>query len=439
MKRRLLMSAALACALLALCVQAAGAVPLEHYDLDTHVDVGLTNPAGVMYAVPHMIASILWSIDRLLVDVTLAIFDHAFTLDLLIDPRTGLLAAASATARTMHASVATPLLEAALLAGAIAHIVTGLMQRRYTELAGRVLVTIAFTALAFAVIHRPEATIAPVARASADISAGLVRAAVPRHGVSSAREALWRVLVEDPYAMLNFGGRARCVNADGTAVSPASYTHNGTPLPPRGARCTDAQPYAKRFLAHPPGSQQRDEVFEQLKSGSPLEQRLVDIQQKQGAYQRIALASAVLIASAGALVCIALLALGIVAWQLVALLLIAVTPLALLSALLPGAGHTLFVRWAAQLGLALLRKLVYSLKLALLLGIAVQLSAHTQSLGAMTSWTIQAALWWGMLIYGRRLGPSFSAPSPPRHALALARSAASPAGAALHLARRRAA
>ena len=41
--------------------------PDNHFALDTHVDAGITNPDGAVAKIPHVLADLVWTLDRILV------------------------------------------------------------------------------------------------------------------------------------------------------------------------------------------------------------------------------------------------------------------------------------------------------------------------------------------------------------------------------------
>jgi hypothetical protein len=379
--------------------------PLSAYELDQHVDAGLTNLSGTVDAIPHALAAMIWSIDRHVSEWIINLFGAAFSVDML-SGASPLRAAASSSARQLYYQVAQPLLTTAIVVAGLWAMWQLLAQRRYADGAGALGVTIGYCLICMAIVLAPAATIGTLAGASRELSTGVLGAVLPSDGTSatrSASEGLRASLIHEPWILLNFGASTHCLDADDKPVEPASTKADGTPIAPRGARCLDSHSLASGFLTHEPGSDDRKHAFENLNDGTALEKRSVRIQTGAAGYDRVALALGLLLASTGAVVLVGGLALGMIAAQLYALLLIGCAPIVLLASFLPGSGHHIAGVWLKQLIGAIFRSAVYCLYLSLAAGLSIAVAKAAPTIGSIGALTLQAALWWGLVIYGRTL------------------------------------
>lgn len=381
------------------------AYPLSAYELDQHVDAGITNLSGTVDAIPHALAAMIWSIDRHVSDWIIDLFDTAFSVDML-SPGGPLRAAASISARQLYVQVAQPLLSTAIVVAGLWAVWQLLVQRRYAQGAGALGVTLSYCMICMAIVLAPAATIGTLAGASRELSTGVLGAVLPSGGASatrSATEGLRSSLIHEPWILLNFGSSAHCLDSRDSPIEPASMRADGTPVGPPGARCLDSHTLAPKFLKHEPGSDDRTSAFEDLDDGSALQQRSVRIQTGAAGYDRVALALGLLLASTGAVVLVGGLALGMIAAQLYALLLISCAPIALLASFLPASGHHIAGVWLKQLIGAIFRSAIYCLYLSLAASLSIAVAKVAPTIGSVGALTLQAALWWGLVIYGRTL------------------------------------
>jgi hypothetical protein len=120
----------------------------------------------------------------------------------------------------------------------------------------------------------------------------------------------------------------------------------------------------------------------------------VDIQQADGALQRLGFAAFIGLMSIGAIALLAMLAIAGLLAQVIALVLLAFAPVALLAGLIPGWGHKMFRAWLSKLGIALFIKAVYSLLLAVLVGVSLALDAAVGASSFVIVYGVQGAFFW---------------------------------------------
>ena len=253
-----------------------------------------------------------------------------------------------------------------------------------------------------------------------------------------AREAganqLFGLLVADPWAVLEFGGLDHCVKAGGgeepesVAVQPlpagaARRLESGEEVTAAGKTCVEnLRRYGPHFLRFEPGSKEREEEFEALSEGDssklpeadpgkgngtyelgPADRPAASAMEKGGQYQRLLVAIVVFAFELGAFFLLGALALGVITAQVLLLLLLAFSPVALVAAAIPGSGHQFFKGWLAKLAGFLLRKAAYSLVLAILLAVCAAISAATSELGWLFSFGLQCAFFWAVFLQRRSL------------------------------------
>jgi hypothetical protein len=436
--------------------------PSGNYALDTHVDVGVTNPGALFALVPHLLASQIWDLTRLLVLAVISLFTWAFSLDLLNGSggNTGALAPIANAIDSLYThSLGRSWLVVGILLAGLWGIWKALVQRRYLETAGQLALSVAFVVLALFFVQRPEQTIGRASEWTNQLSlaflSGATRGSVnsPETAKQEVADHLFRTLVYEPWVVLNFGGLRHCVDADHRPVAPDD---------PRRARCIEHVTaasgrggYAERFLRYRPGSEARNAEYEALRDGAiPSDSRVdsiidafsaaargdladafaataeavdpadptqfngytvdaddrpaVDLQQQGGGFQRLTMALLVFAGTLGAVLLLGALSLGVVLAQVIVLFFLAFAPLALIAAVYPGRGHDLFRAWLGRLVDALLRKALYSLVLAVILAVSSALLAATSSLGWLLAFGLQTAFYWTVFLFRKDIAARFA-------------------------------
>jgi hypothetical protein len=89
--------------------------------------------------------------------------------------------------------------------------------------------------------------------------------------------------------------------------------------------------------------------------------------------------------------------------QVLALALLAFAPAALLIGIFPGAGHRLFKAWLSKLLMTLVIKAVYSLVLAILVGVSLALTASVGAVSYLLAFGLQSAFFWTVFIKRKAL------------------------------------
>ena len=425
--------------------------PLSAYALDTHVDVGLSELDGVPAMIAHWAAAQLWSLTSFLVRTVIDVFTWAFSLDLLGgNPDRGGEGAigpvAAAISSLYENVIGEAWMVAAITLAGVWGIWKALVQRRYTQTAASLGVSICFVLVALFFVYQPERTIGQASQWANQLSlaflSGASRGTVddPAKAKRQVADQLFAAQVMAPWLALNFGGTRHCV--DTKHPDQDGFPRPVSPRDPDRNVCRDHLRqgrdgyggYAPRFLRHPAGSHERDAEYEALNEGQAPDVReclegddgncrdpeefdkqfsdyrvdkadapAVDIQQAGGAYQRLTLAILIFGGSLGMVFLLGFLALAVVLAQIVALVLLAFAPVALVVGVFPGAGHDLFRSWLARLGTAVFIKAVYSLVIAVVTAVSAALGQATGSLGFLFAFGLQAVFFWAIFLYRKQL------------------------------------
>jgi hypothetical protein len=409
--------------------------PLSAYALDYHVDVGLTDPGGVAPMIAHWAAAQLWSMTSFLVKIVIDLFTWAFSLDLLGgDPTTGsggaLAPVSDAIASVYENVIGEAWMVVAILIAGIWGIWKALVQRRYTETAGALTVSVLFVLIALFFVYQPERTVGEASRWTNTMSLAFLSGANrgslddPQQAKRQVADHLFESLVYEPWVVLQFGGLRHCV--DTGKVDENGYPRPVGPHDPARDVCRDhLKPgqdghggYAPRFLRQPAGSDERDAEYDALRKGElpedpdaqfagyrvdKADSPAVDIQQAGGAFQRLTVAVVLFLGTLGAVALLGFLSLAVILAQVVALVLLGFAPVALVIGIFPGAGHAFFRGWLAKLATAIFIKALYSLVIAIVVAVSAALAGATGELGFLLAFGLQAVFFWAIFLYRKQI------------------------------------
>ena len=426
--------------------------PMSHYQLDVNVDQGTFGVGNIGPVIFSELAASLWEFTGWVTKLAIDLFTWAFSLDLINGDRgpatagppspgeaSGALNPVGDAVDHLYTNVlGRSWMVAAIIAAGLWGTWKALVQRRYTESAGALAISVVFAVLALWIINSPQATVGVASEMSNDMSlaflGGVTRGDVanPAQARADVADTLFERHIHDPWVVLNFGGLRHCVNTESEVGG--GYPRPVGPYDPKANVCRDHVErgsdghggYASRFLAHPPRSDQRVEEFEALREGETpddpdaslgaaggggayevdkSDSPAVDIQQAGGAYQRVALAGIIALLNLGAVVLLGFLSLAIILAQVLALVLLAFAPIALIVGIFPGRGHEFFKTWGAKLLTTIAIKAIYSLILAIVLavGLAVSATADAGEMNFLFAFGLQALFFWAIFIYRKQL------------------------------------
>ncbi len=431
-----------------------GRYPIANYQLDQYfpaISVGLTSGVDVSGVVPmiaYFFAQVLWMITAFLANGVITLFGFAFNLDLVNgngSPGSGALTPVSSAIHSIYASTfGAPWLVVAVVCAGCWAMWKALVQRRYTETAGALAVSLLYCVLAIGIVTQPERTIAPASKLSNQISTALLsltnqgNISGERQAKSAASDQLFNLLVLNPWTVLEFGGIEHCTtgpqSTHSVAVRPlssdpardsqlAAQLENGVEVQAEGKTCiNNRDKYAPHFLAYSFQSNGRNSEHEALEEGNTgdlpssdpgkssgtyrlgkADEPAVEAMGKGGQYQRLLLSIVILGGEIGAFLLLGALALGVILAQILLLTLLCFAPVALVLAVFPGRGHDFFRSWVAKLAGYLATKVIYSLILAIVLAVCQALVDATSNLGWLLAFVLQAAFLWTVFIQRNRL------------------------------------
>jgi hypothetical protein len=431
-----------------------GRYPVGSYQLDQYfpaISVGFTSgvdASGVAPMIAYFGAEVLWEVTSFLANGVILLFGLAFNLDMVngSSAGSGALAPVSRAIHNLYESTfGTPWLIAAITLVGCWAMWKALIQRRYTETAGALAVSLLFFVLAIGIVTQPEKTIAPASKLSNQLSTALLSLGSggsvgnESQAKTAASNQLFELLVLNPWTVLEFGGIEHCATVShgkpqSVAVRPlssnaatdtqlASELEHGTEVKANAKTCiNDRNKYATHFLRFPPGSHRRGAEHEALEHGDnedlpasdpgktdgtyqlgPADDPAAEAMGKGGQYQRLLLAIVILLGEIGAYLLLGALAVGVILAQILLLTLLAFAPVALLIGIFPGRGHEFFRKWLSKLAGYLARKVIYSLILAIVLAVCSALDDATSNLGWLLAFALQAAFLWTVFLQRNRL------------------------------------
>ena len=429
--------------------------PLGNYALDEHftaISAGVlsgVDVSGLLPMIAYFFANELWQLTAWLANLLVELFAFAFSLDLV-----------NGSSATNGAGALGPVSRGDLLdlrrrlrraldgARGLGRGVAGRCGRLWCSGAtrrppGSSRLSLVYIGIAFLFVLQPGQTIGAASHWTNEMSGAFL--SIAKNGEPSsqaeAKEAgadqLFGLLVAQPWSVLEFGGLDHCVKAgtagggeepESVAVQPlpagaARRLESGEQLSAVGKTCVeDLKKYGPHFLRFEPGSKEREEEFEALSNGDssklpdadpgkkngsyelgPVDQPAAATMEKGGQYQRLLVAIVVFFAELGAFCLVGALSIGVITAQVLLLLLLAFSPVALVAAAIPGRGHQFFKGWLSKLAGFLLRKGAYSLVLAVLLAVCAAISAATSELGWLMSFGLQCAFFWAVFLQRRSL------------------------------------
>jgi hypothetical protein len=403
--------------------------PLSAYSLDYHVDVGVTDPGGVPPMIAQWAAAQIWSVTSFLVKSVVDLFTWAFSLDLLGGSQGVLGPIANAITSLYENVIGEAWMVAAILVAGLWGIWKALVQRRYTESAGALAVSVLFMLIALFFVYQPERTIGEASRWTNTLSLAFLSGANrgslddPEQAKRQVADHVFETLVYRPWVVLEFGGLRHCVDTD--RLDKDGFPRPVGPHDPSRDVCRDHLRadraghggYADRYLRQPAGSEERKAEYEALRKGEapPFDRQFagyrvdktdspaVDIQQAGGAYQRLTFAVIVFLGALGAIALLGYLALAVILAQVVALVLLGFAPVALVIGIFPGAGHQFFRSWLSKLATAVFIKAIYSLVIAIVVAVSAALAESTDSLGFLFAFGLQTLFFWAIFLYRKQI------------------------------------
>jgi hypothetical protein len=435
--------------------------PVGNYGLDINTGSnggGLLslNVTGFVTGLLQEIANGLWMFGLYLLKAVITLVELAFGLNLF--GNTSALSGISGALGNLYNNFDVPWFGAVLAAIGLWGIWTGLVQRRYSYTIGATLASVVMIVLAMWIIAKPSDTVGVAYQAANDASLDLIAAPSqgsvgdPQRSFAGAMTSLWGQMVRGPWCALDFTSIQFCNGApEHEAVGKAAqeaYLDNGILLPeladamsPSGGNCKHAaaggldsslapikclqhyveshQPYpppatrADLYLRYSPGGKPRTDlwtyyhgtddarilIFNVGGGRAGRNPAAVAIQGSDGWITRIGLLLLLGFGLLGALLMLVWIAVRLVLQTCMGLLLLILTPIALLFPAFGENGRAMFGKWGKALFGAMIGKAFYA---AMLAAAVTGSSAITKLAGAGASFGVSflllAAFWWAMFL-----------------------------------------
>ncbi len=433
-----------------------GRYPLANYELDQYfpaINVGLfsgVDVSGLLPMIAYFIAQVIWMITAFVAYAVITLFAFAFSLDLVNGngtPGSGALAPVSQAIHNIYrGTFGQPWLIAAVSLVSIWAMWKALVQRRYTETAGTLAVSLLHCILALAIVTQPQRTIAPASELANKLSTALLSLTSQGNltdeqaAKQAAGNQLFSFLILQPWTVLEFGGIEHCTTrvAGKTVSVPvrplssnpveeetlASRLQSTTEIHAPGAKTciNDELKYAPHFLAYPFQSKERNHEYEALEHGDdsdlpesdpakhdgsyplgPADEPAAEASGKGGQYERLLLSLLILTGELGAWLLLGALAVGVLIAGVFLLMTLALAPYALVIGVIPGRGHEFFRGWLSKLAGYLLRKVIYSVILSVVLAVCAALEDATSNLGWLMAFGLQALFLWAVFVQRDRI------------------------------------
>jgi hypothetical protein len=240
--------------------------PLSAFNLDTHIDTGTLGVSAVPETVASWFASQLWSIAVLLVKGVTQLFSFAFGLKLLTGAH-GALAPVADAVHSLYDSVFGDLLIASLLVAGMWATWRSFVQRRHTDAAVGLGLTIVLMVVSFFFVLTPVTTVTTVAGWGDEVSLAILGSGTASDPASAKRvvtDRMFSSLVVEPWKILEFGGDQVCVdlsNRDSDGVPRPVSPHASN------AHCRDTAVFAARYLEQPTDSDARNAEYDAINQG----------------------------------------------------------------------------------------------------------------------------------------------------------------------------
>lgn len=428
--------------------------PVGDYGLDINTGsngggILSLNVTGFVTGLLQEIANGLWMFGLYVLKAVVTLVELAFGLNLFGNARamTGI----SGALTNLYNNFDVPWMGFVLAAIGLWGIWTGLIQRKHSYTIGATLASVLMIVVAMWIIAKPADTVGVAYQAANDASLDLIAAPSegdagnPQGSFASAMSSLWDQMVRGPWCALNFTSIQFCNGApEAAAVRLAAkdaYLDNGVLLAelpdamaPSGGNCGAAgagatkcvqlyvethQPYgppatrADLYLQYSPGGKPRSDlwtyyhgtdnthilIFDVGGGHAGVNPEAVSIQGSDGWITRIGLLLLLGFGLLGALLMLVWIAVRLMLQTCMGLLLLVLTPIALVFPAFGENGRAMFGKWGKALLGAMIGKAFYA---AMLAAAVTGSSAITALAGAGSSFGISflllAAFWWALFL-----------------------------------------
>jgi hypothetical protein len=418
----------------------ASAAPTGDFGIDVHIDTGFlgVTRGGLETIVQDLFITPVWMALVWAVHALIVMLEWGFTIDLLDSP--ALQDGIGSGLRRIQAAVTQPWLGLALSCASVLALYNGLIRRRVAETVGKAALLLAMIACGLWVTVDPSGTVGVLGGWANDAGIGTLAAVTegaPSRAGTALADGMSRVFaaaVEVPWCYLEFGDVAWCrdparldpeLRAAGFRIAaeetfaakckslgvseplcPASTDGRARALEHSAQLLREAPTNGAIFLALPANGPARNSINEPSSllhvmchssdataCHGPLAS-VAEFRTGGATWSRVGGLLLIVAGLLGMLLMLGFIAARLLAAALFSLLYLLVTPAAVLAPAFGERGREVFTRWATQLFVAVVSKLLFSFLLGLMLAVAAIL-ADLDGLGFWTQWLLMSVFWWG--------------------------------------------
>jgi hypothetical protein len=375
--------------------------PLWSYGLDNQIrgvpiEIGKNVGAALNSAIVMIWAFLLFAVNGVLVMI-----DWAFSFDLVNSSMAGVAQGLYALNTDVLGSWWMSL---GLAVAALTGIWTGLVRRRTTQTMTELGATLALMIVALAIIHHPQETVGDLSKQVNEASLGAWSLAAkgsvkePSGAFANSSRQMFDTLVLRPWCAMQFGDVGFCMKK----ITSTCRIEERAWIAPDGDPICDvkAPTIADAWLSAPANSQKRAQLWAYLNEKDKPHAELMGSADAVPA--RAALMLMIAIGMLGGALLIGGLGLGLLAAAVEALILLLIAPAMLIAPAFGEAGRRAMLTYLKRLAVALGRKFIYAIGLAIVVLIATIIAGlPNMSFGA--NWLMLDVYWWGVLLRRRQI------------------------------------
>jgi hypothetical protein len=394
--------------------------PISHYQLDYHVDGGLSGltSGDAFLGVFQALCSFWFLVLTWMMRMVVSAFNWAFTVDFIGGPH-GMIGPVGAATQHLYSTTILPLLEVAFAVFGLWMIVRA-MSRGGSDAGSGIVRTIVMTVCAMVIVFQPAATIGRAGDLVHQLSSSVITGTNSGSSETIA-DRLFTTFVYQPWVVLQFSSPTEICT--GTKADkdgfPLAWQPGYGPKTCHSVQHQDADGhggYAAHFLRYGVGTPERKAEYDALDHGETptgddqfkarridrTDAPAVDMMQAGGTGQRVVGLFFLTFGVIAAILLLGTLSFAALFAQLATMILLGLTPLVVIAAVVPWT-HGVVIRWAKLLGQMLVSTLFYAVMLAIVIEVSDAASAVGGTHGYIFAFLVPTVLFVGLLIWRKQL------------------------------------
>jgi hypothetical protein len=394
--------------------------PISHYQLDYHVDGGLSGltSGDAFLGVFQALCSFWFLVLTWMMRMVVAAFNWAFTVDFIGGPH-GMIGPVGAATQHLYSTTILPLLEVAFAVFGLWMIVRA-MSRGGSDAGSGIVRTIVMTVCAMVIVFQPAATIGRAGDLVHQLSSSVITGTNSGSSETIA-DRLFTTFVYQPWVVLQFSSPTEICTGTKTDKDgfPLAWQPGYGPKTCHSVQHQDADGhggYAAHFLRYGVGTPERKAEYDALDHGETptgddqfkarridrTDAPAVDMMQAGGTGQRVVGLFFLTFGVIAAILLLGTLSFAALFAQLATMILLGLTPLVVIAAIVPWT-HGVVIRWAKLLGQMLVSTLFYAVMLAIVIEVSDAASAIGGTHGYIFAFLVPTVLFVGLLIWRKQL------------------------------------